>query len=163
MSYLLDTNVLSELRRKAPDPRVFEWFALRPPVMLYLSVLTLGEIRKGIGTVPSAKRRAALADWLETGLPAYFSGRILPIDERVADRWGRMLAEAGRPVPAVDSLLAATAATHGLVMVTRNVRDFEGLGVPVIDPWADPDGTASGGLRVQETRPPPRARRRRAP
>ena len=156
MSYLLDTNVLSELRRKAPDARVFEWFALRPPVTLYLSVLTLGEIRKGIGTVPSAKRRAALADWLETGLPAYFSGRILTIDERVADRWGRMVAEAGRPLPAVDSLLAATAATHGLVMVTRNVRDFEGLGMPVIDPWADHDGTPSSGLRVQEPQAGPR-------
>ena len=152
MSYLVDTNVLSELRRKAPDPRVLEWFALRPPVMLYLSVLTLGEIRKGIGAVPSAKRRAALADWLETGLPAYFSGRILPIDERVADRWGRMVAEAGRPLPAVDSLLAATAATHGLVMVTRNLRDFEGLGVPVIDPWADADGAVSAPRARTRTR-----------
>ena len=74
-----------------------------------------------------------------------------------------MVAEAGRPLPAVDSLLAATAATHGLVMVTRNLRDFEGLGVPVIDPWADPDDTLSGGLRVQETGANPRARRRRAP
>lgn len=169
MSYLVDTNVLSELRRQAPDPRVVEWFALRPPVTLYLSVLTLGEIRRGIDAVPSAKRRAALADWLETGLPAYFSGRILPIDERVADRWGRMLAEAGRPLPAIDSLLAATAAVHGLAVVTRNVRDFQGLGVPVIDPWAGSDVTPSSGLRVQEPQaaprlsaPPARTRTRRS-
>ena len=135
MSYLLDTNVLSELRRKTPDAAVLEWFASRPASTLYLSVLTFGELRKGIEGVSDAKRRMALTDWLETDLPAFFAGRILPVDARVADRWGRLLSAAGRPLPAIDSLLAASAAQHGLSMVTRNSRDFADLGLDVINPW----------------------------
>lgn len=135
MSYLIDTNVLSELRRKAPDARVIDWFSQRPTGTLFLSVLTLGEIRKGVEALPDPSRRLALLDWLETGLPAFFVGRILPIDAAVADRWGRMVAQAGRPLPAIDSLLAATALQHGLILVTRNLRDVKGLGVQVINPW----------------------------
>ena len=135
MSYLLDTNVLSELRRKLPNPRVVHWFSQRPATTLYLSVLTLGEIRKGIEVLPDPARRLTLLDWLETRLPAFFAGRILPIDAAVADRWGRMVAQAGRPVPAIDSLLAATAEQHGLTLVTRNLRDVKGLAVQVINPW----------------------------
>ena len=135
MSYLLDTNVLSELRRKTPDAAVLEWFTRRPASTLYLSVLTIGELRKGIEGVPDAKRRMALTDWLETDLPAFFAGRILPVDTQVADRWGRLLSAAGRPLPAIDSLLAASAAQHGLSMVTRNSRDFADLGLDVINPW----------------------------
>ena len=135
MSYLLDTNVLSELRRKTPDAAVLAWFARRPASTLYLSVLTFGELRKGIEGVPDAKRRMALTDWLETDLPAFFAGRILPVDAQVADRWGRLLSAAGRPLPAIDSLLAASAAQHGLSMVTRNSRDFADLGLDVINPW----------------------------
>jgi toxin FitB len=136
LSYLLDTNVLSELRRKTPDAGVVEWFSRRPASTLYLSVLTLGELRKGIEGVAEAERRMALTDWLETDLPGFFAGRILPIDVQVADRWGRLVAAAGRPLPAIDSLLAATAAQHGLSMVTRNTRDFADLGLDVINPWA---------------------------
>lgn len=136
MSYLIDTNVLSELRRKAPAPTVVRWFAQRPAGTLYLSVLTLGEIRKGIEALADVPRRLVLLDWLETELPAFFSGRILGIDVAVADRWGRMVAAAGRPLPAIDSLLAATAAHHGFILVTRNLRDVQGLGVQVVDPWA---------------------------
>ena len=135
MSYLLDTNVLSELRSKTPDTAVLEWFARRPASTLYLSVLTFGELRKGIEGVLDAKRRMALTDWLETDLPAFFAGRILPVDAQVADRWGRLLSAAGRPLPAIDSLLAASAAQHGLSMVTRNSRDFADLGLDVINPW----------------------------
>jgi predicted nucleic acid-binding protein len=135
VSYLLDTNVLSELRRKTPDVTVLEWFARRPASTLYLSVLTFGELRKGIEGVPDAKRRMALTDWLETDLPAFFAGRILPVGTQVADRWGRLLSAAGRPLPAIDSLLAASAALHGLSMVTRNSRDFADLGLDVINPW----------------------------
>jgi predicted nucleic acid-binding protein len=135
VSYLLDTNVLSELRRKTPDAAVLEWFARRPASTLYLSVLTFGELRKGIEGVLDAKRRMALTDWLETDLPAFFAGRILPVDTQVADRWGRLLSAAGRPLPAIDSLLAASAAQHGLSMVTRNSRDFADLGLDVINPW----------------------------
>ncbi len=136
MSYLVDTNVLSELRRKAPNQAVQGWFAARPASSLFLSVLTLGEIRKGIEGVADAQRRMRLNDWLEVDLPEFFSGRILGIDRAVADRWGRLVAAAGRPLPAIDSLLAATAARHDLVLVTRNVRDFAGLPVQLLDPWA---------------------------
>lgn len=135
MSYLIDTNVLSELRRKEPNAKVVAWFSARPSQTLYLSVLTLGEIRKGIEGVNDKARHQSLVDWLEVELPNYFLGRLLPIDQEVADRWGRLMATAGRPLPAIDGLLAATAARHDLAIVTRNVKDFAGLGIPVIDPW----------------------------
>lgn len=137
MSYLVDTNVLSELRRPRPNPAVRDWFAQRPAATLFLSVLTLGEIRKGVQGVADARRRQALSDWLEADLPGFFTGRVLAVDATVADRWGRLVAEAGRPLPAIDSLLAATAAVHGLVLVTRNLRDFAGLPVQVFSPWVD--------------------------
>ena len=137
MSYLLDTNVLSELRRKAPNAGVGDWFAQRPASTLYLSVLTLGELRKGIEGMADVKRRTVLLDWLEVELPIFFTGRVLSVDAQVADRWGRLVAAANRPVPAIDSLLAATAAHHGLSLVARNVRDFADLGLEVINPWTD--------------------------
>lgn len=137
MSYLVDTNALSELRRKAPDANVVAWFAKRPPVTLYLSVLTLGEIRKGVDGVADTPRRQALTDWLETDLPLFFTGRVLSVNATVADRWGRLVAAAGRPLPAIDSLLAATALTHDLVLVTRNTKDFSGLPVQLFNPWTD--------------------------
>ena len=136
MSYLVDTNVLSELRRKVPDVNVVAWFAKRPPVTLYLSVLTLGEIRKGVEGATDTARRQALTDWLETDLPLFFTGRVLDVDAAVADRWGRLVAGAGRPLPAIDSLLAATALAHDLVLVTRNTKDFAGLPVRVFNPWS---------------------------
>jgi toxin FitB len=137
LSYLIDTNVLSELRRKTPDPRVVQWFAQRHARSLFLSVLTLGEIRKGIEGVLDTKRRTSLCDWLEGDLPTFFTGRILALDALVADRWGRLVAEAKRPLPAIDSLLAATAMHHDLSLVTRNVKDFKGLPIAVIDPWLE--------------------------
>ncbi len=137
MSYLIDTNILSELKRRKPDPRVVSWVEEHPASTFYLSVLTLGEIRKGIESLPETQqsRKFRLLDWLETELSAFFAGRILPIDQRVADRWGILLAAAGRPLPAIDSLLAATALTHGLLLVTRNVDDFRHPGLEVINPW----------------------------
>ncbi len=135
MSYLLDTNVLSELRRKVPHPGVVNWFSNRPARTLYLSVLTIGELRKDIESLVDTSRRLALLDWLEADLPQFFIGRILPVDLAVADRWGRLVAQAGRPLPAIDSLLAATALQHGLPLVTRNQRDFELPGLQVINPW----------------------------
>ena len=137
MSYLIDTNVLSEIRRKAPDANVVKWVNSRPSTSLYLSVLTLGELRKGIDSLADTKRRMKLVDWLETELPLFFAGRILAIDEGVADHWGRLLAEAGRTIPAIDSLLGATASHHGLTMVTRNSKDFKNLGLDVLNPWND--------------------------
>ena len=135
MSYLVDTNVLSELRRKTPDTKVIEWFADRPAVTLYISVLSLGEIRKGIESHKDASRRHALTDWLQTEVAAFFAGRILPVDALVADRWGRMVADAGRPLPTIDSLLAATAVANDLVLVTRNTKDFTDLPVQTFNPW----------------------------
>ncbi|WP_415036475.1 type II toxin-antitoxin system VapC family toxin [Azonexus sp.] len=137
MSYLIDTNVLSELRRKLPDAGMADWFSQRPPTTLHLSVLTLGEIRKGIEGVNDETRRQSLIDWLEIDLPTFFTGRILSIDGAVADRWGRLVAAAGRPLPAIDSLLAATALEHDLVLVTRNVKDFTGLPVQIFSPWSN--------------------------
>lgn len=137
MSYLIDTNVLSELRRKTPDANVVHWFSQRPASTLYLSVLTIGEIRKGIEALDASARRMVLLDWLETELPDFFTGRILPVSVQVADRWGRLLAASGRPLPAIDSLLAATALTHDLILVTRNTRDFAGVALQLINPWSD--------------------------
>lgn len=137
MSYLIDTNVLSELRRKSPDPGVVAWFSQRPPATLHLSVLTLGEIRKGIEGVGDEVRKQSLIDWLETDLPTFFTGRILDVNGAVADRWGRLVAAAGRPLPTIDSLLAATALEHDLVLVTRNTKDFAGLPVEVFNPWTN--------------------------
>jgi predicted nucleic acid-binding protein len=125
------------LRRRKPNPNVVEWFEQRPSTALFLSVLTFGEIRKGIELVTDSKRKLRLLDWLEVELPKFFAGRTLPVDMAVADRWGRLLADAGRPLPAVDSLMAATAMHHGLRVVTRNAPDFAFPGLEVIDPWID--------------------------
>jgi hypothetical protein len=142
MSYLIDTNVISELRRKQPDANVVAWFAVRPVQSIFLSVLTLGEIRKGIESLGNASvdpvRRQALADWLEVDLPTFFLGRVLSVDLPVSDRWGHLQAQARRPLPAIDSLLAATALHHNLSLVTRNARDFAGFGLNVINPWHVP-------------------------
>jgi predicted nucleic acid-binding protein len=104
-----------------------------PDDSLHISVLTLGEIRKGVESVSDSRRKEKLRVWLEHTLPDWFENRVLSVDEAVAEQWGRMLAEAGRPVPAVDSLLAATALQHGLRMVTRNDLDFTFPGLDV--PW----------------------------
>ena len=114
MSYLLDTNVLSELRRKQPQPSVRAWFAERPRHSLFLSVLTLGEIRKGIERLTDAARRQPLQDWLDVELPRYFWGRVLPVDAATADRWGRLQGSAGRPLPAIDSLPQRVRSTQTL-------------------------------------------------
>lgn len=137
MSYLIDTNVLSELRRREPNQGVIEWFVQRPATTLYLSVLALGEIRKGIASLANDDRQLKLLDWLEVELPQFFSGRILSVDAYVADRWGQLNVQMGRPIPAIDSLIAATALTHGLRLVTGNVRDFNYPELDVINPWRD--------------------------
>ncbi len=135
MSYLLDTNVLSELVRRKPDATVLRWFQGTPEERLHLSVLSLGELRFGIEMAKGGARRERLRVWLERDLPDRCSERLLSITPAVADRWGRLLAEVGRSVPAIDSLLAATALAHGLRMVTRNVRDFRFPGLQVVNPW----------------------------
>lgn len=135
MSFLVDTNVLSELRKQRADARVVAWAEMRPRQSLYLSVLSLGEIRKGVEGVADPAFRQRLTDWLEVDLRNYFVGRLLSVDEQVADCWGRMQASAGRSLPAIDGLLAATALHHDLTLVTRNSKDFAGLGVRLVNPW----------------------------
>ena len=137
-AFLLDTNCISEIVRPNPEPRVTDWMEAVDEALLYLSVLTLGEIRKGLAGLPQSKRRTRLETWLEVELRARFSGRILPIDGAVADRWGLLAADAkrtGRTLSAIDGLLAATALHHNLTIVSRNVSDFTNTQVPVLNPW----------------------------
>ncbi|MFT5391143.1 MAG: putative nucleic acid-binding protein [Gammaproteobacteria bacterium] len=136
MSYLLDTNVVSETVRARPAPAVIAWLADVPDEALHVSVLTLGEIRRGIDKLPNTQRREHLRVWLEHDLPDWFGPRVLDIDRAVADDWGRLLAAAGRTLPSIDSLIAATALHHGLRVVTRNVTDFQLPGLEVINPWS---------------------------
>jgi predicted nucleic acid-binding protein len=135
LSYLIDTCAISELVRPRPDPLVIRWFEMVPQTALYLSALALGEIRKGVEKLPEVPRRARTAAWLEIELPAWFDDRILPIGPAVADEWGRLVARAGRTLPAIDGLIAATALHHRLAIVTRNIADFSGLGIDIVDPW----------------------------
>ena len=135
MSYLLDTNVLSETTRRRPDKAVLSWFDQVPGEALFVSVITIGEVRKGIELLTDPRRREKLRVWLEHDLPAWFEGRILSVDLAVADRWGCLLAEVRRPVPTIDSLLAATALHYELRFVTRNTSDFSYPGLTVVNPW----------------------------
>ena len=135
MSYLLDTNVVSEVVRARPSPDVVRWLRDVPDEALHLSVLSLGELRHGAERIGDGRRKEKLRLWIEQDVPAWFEERLLPISAAVADRWGRLLAEMRRPVPAIDSLLAATAITHGLRLVTRNERDFAFPGLEVLNPW----------------------------
>jgi predicted nucleic acid-binding protein len=136
--FLLDTNVISELTRPEPDAYVVEWLDSVDESLLYVSVLTIGEIRKGLAALKSGRRRSLLEAWLDTELAARFAGRVLPIDYAVADRWGRLAGEAqgsGAPLPVVDGLLAATALHHDLTVVSRNVRDLAVNGLTSFNPW----------------------------
>ena len=138
MSYLIDTNVISELARAKTDAAVLDWFANTLDEALLLGALTLGEIRKGVEKLTSSEdttRREKLRLWLEHDLRDWFGPRILPIGPDVADHLGRLLAQVGRPVLAIDSLLAATALHHNLRLVTRNTRDFDYAGLEVFNPW----------------------------
>ncbi len=134
MTYLLDTNVVSEVRRKVPDANVLAWFRRTDPAAIRLSVLTLGEIVKGVESLarrdPGAAR--SLRDWLE-GLRCHYADRLLGIDGTVAETWGRL--SALRPLPVIDGLLVATALTHTLFLVTRNVYDVSGTGATIVNPW----------------------------
>jgi predicted nucleic acid-binding protein len=136
--FLLDTNCISELVRPKPEPRVLEWMEAADEAMLYLSVLTVGEIRKGLAGLEQGKRRTQLETWLEVELQARFSGRIVPIDAAVADRWGLLAAESkrkGKSLSIIDGLLAATALHHNFTVVSRNASDFTNTPVPVLNPW----------------------------
>lgn len=136
--FLLDTNVILELVRPRPEPTMVAWIEATSESLLYLSVLTLGEIRKRVSSLRNTSRRIALEAWLDSELVLRFANRIFPIDQSVADRWGRIAAQlAGQnpPLPVIDGLLAATALHHNLTFVTRNVKDVSGTGAPLFNPW----------------------------
>jgi len=136
MAYLLDTNVISEPMRAKPNMKIVRW--LDELESAHVSVLTFGELRKGIDGAKDEIRRSRLEAWLEGELVARFAQRTHTVDARIADRWGRLVASTARPLPVVDSLLAATALTHDLILATRNVRDFADIaGLRLYDPWSD--------------------------
>jgi toxin FitB len=140
VSFLLDTNVVSELVRPRPNPGLVEWLAERDEDRVFLSVVTLAELRYGIARLPVGRRRRSLEEWLRGELLQRFDGRILPIDDDVALTWGDVTAECaavGRPIEAMDGLVAATARVHALELVTRNGSDFEAALISVHNPWAD--------------------------
>jgi predicted nucleic acid-binding protein len=135
--FLVDTNIVSELTRPQPDARVEE-FLRQSKDQVFISVLSIGEIRKGIASLPISNKRAALEYWLGNEMMPWFSARVLPVTLAVAEQWGELAARlkiAGRPRPIFDTLIAATALKHDLVLVTRNVRDYEDLGVTLLNPW----------------------------
>jgi predicted nucleic acid-binding protein len=138
--YLLDTNVVSELMKPRPNRRVATWVHATPEELMHLSVITLGEIRKGIDLLKEDDpRRAALQSWLDRDLRIRFAGRLLPFDDGVAERWGQVEALAKRQrhmVPTIDAQLAATALHYGLTFVTRNIAHVRHVAVPAFDPWS---------------------------
>jgi toxin FitB len=138
MKYLLDTCVISELVVKKPNPGVLKWIDSIDPDSAYLSVITIGEIKKGIERLPDSQRRTNLHAWLTEDLLARFSGRILPIDTDVVLVWGQLacsLESEGKKMGAIDSLIAASAIFNHCSLVTRNEADFKHTGISVINPW----------------------------
>ena len=136
--FLLGTNCISEVVSPRPERRVLDWLDRTDEALLHLSVLTLGEIRKGIAGLAQGKRRTQLESWRETDLPARFSGRILTIDRSVADRCGSISADAkrkGKTVASIDAFLAATALHFELTLVTRNTNDFAPARVSLLNLW----------------------------
>ena len=138
MKYLLDTCVISELVAKKTNPKVINWIDSIDPDSAYLSVITIGEIRKGIEKLPDSRRKTTLHSWLIEELLARFSGKILPIDTEVVLMWGRLIGSLesdGKKMAAIDSLLAATALYNHCSLVTRNEADFKHTGIAIINPW----------------------------
>jgi toxin FitB len=136
--YLLDTNVVSELTKLQPEAKVVSWFHATSEELLYLSVLTIGEIRKGINLLPRSNKRVLLESWLANDLVLRFAGRILEVNLDIAERWGLISAQAkiaGTPLAVIDGLMAATALHHNLTFVTRNTKDVQVAGINTLNPW----------------------------
>ena len=139
MKLLLDTCVVSELANRRPNVQVVDWLRRQNPKSLFLSFVTIGELEKGIAKRGGDSRAIALGKWLRNDILAAFTDRILPVDREVALAWGKICGEAeraGRKRPAVDALIAATALVHGLKLVTRNIDDMIGMGVPLFNPFS---------------------------
>jgi predicted nucleic acid-binding protein len=141
--FLLDTNLVSELMTRRPNRRVADWVDATSEDLLYLSVITIGEIRKGIDALDDRDpKRAALQSWLDRDIRVRFAERLLSFDDAVAERWGQLEALAKKrrvTLPTIDAQLAATALHHGLTFVTRNIADIRPMGVPLFNPWSDPE------------------------
>lgn len=140
MNYLLDTCLISELAKSKPDKKVVDWVLSENETGFYVSVLTFGELHKGIEKLPESKKKDELRSWIEDELKNRFQNRIIDIDMRVSILWGKIQCVAekkGKPMPAIDSLIAATALAHDLTVVTRNVSDMEQSGVMLLNPWAN--------------------------
>lgn len=138
MNYLLDTNVISELVARTPNPHVISWIDSLDSGHLFLSVVTIGELRKGIEKMAHSPRKLMLGEWLVNDLFLRFGGRILSLDTEVMLTWGKLTGELerrGRPLSAIDSLIAALALYHHLTLVTRNASDFVDTGVVLLNPW----------------------------
>jgi len=138
VNLLLDTNVLSEVQRPAPDLKVLGWLDAVDEDRTFISVASIAELRRGIGLMDEGRRRNALAAWLANDLPARFAARLLPIDHAVAERWGDLMAQSRRngvALSVMDGFFAATALANNLTLVTRNVKDFAAFGVPLFNPW----------------------------
>lgn len=136
--FLVDTNVISEILRPAPDVHVAAWSQRPAKQTLFLSVVSMGELRKGVTILPASARRTHLEKSIEAQVPHWFQGRILPVTQAIAERWSELDGTrqlAGRPLNAPDGMIAATAFEHGLTVVTRNGKDFAGLGVDLLTPW----------------------------
>jgi tRNA(fMet)-specific endonuclease VapC len=139
MKCLVDTNVISELSAGRPNAKVVAWIDALDPDAVYLSVLTVGAIRKGIEKLPASRRKDSMRQWLESDLLVRFDGRIIPISVETMLAWGQLagrLERAGKPMGAIDSLIAATALQGQYVLATRNAGDFEQTGLTVVNPWA---------------------------
>jgi hypothetical protein len=138
VSYLLDTNVVFEWTKPRPNPGVIEWLSQVAEDEVFLSVVTFAELRHGIERLPAGHRRRRLDEWLRGELALRFEGRIVLIDGAIADEWGRLVARQearGRPMAAMDGLIAATAQVHTLTLVTRNATDFQASVKTVLNPW----------------------------
>jgi toxin FitB len=138
MKYLLDTCIISELIKDDPDAKVVEWISEIPEASLFLSVLTLGEIHKGIEKLPESKRKDKLHKWVNSDLSERFKNRILNLDLAVATRWGQVQGQAeiiGKPMPVIDGLIAATGISNDLIVATRNIKDMEVSDAALINPW----------------------------
>jgi predicted nucleic acid-binding protein len=141
VNFLLDTNVVSELVKVTPHAQVVKWLFEADEDSIFLSTVTVAEIRYGIEGMPAGNRRDRLIAWLENDLIARFEPRILSVDLAVADAWGSIVARSnkgGRKLTVIDGFLAATAELHGMTLVTRNVRHFENLGIQLFNPWIPP-------------------------
>jgi toxin FitB len=138
MNYLLDTCLISELSKSKPDKKVVDWVLSENETGFYVSVLTFGELHKGIEKLPESKKKEELRIWIGGELKDRFQNRIISIDMRVSILWGKIQCAAekkGKPMPAIDSLIAATGIAHDLIVVTRNVSDMEQSGVRLLNPW----------------------------